>query len=55
LTSEAGRFIDATLSDLVLAVSPTPEPAIKAAGFFCACRMDNPGGMVRLEEDRRNV
>jgi hypothetical protein len=39
LTSAAGRFIQATLSDLVLAVSPTPEPAIK--GFWVFLRLKN--------------
>jgi hypothetical protein len=56
LTSAAGRFIQVALSDLVLAVSPTPEPAIK--GFWVFLRLKNRralGGKVKPEEDRRNM
>ena len=34
---------------------PSPEPAIKASGFFCACKIVRPWGRVKLEEDRRNM
>jgi hypothetical protein len=40
---------------LVLAVSPTPEPAIKGFWVFLRLKNRRPGGMVRLEEDRRNM
>jgi hypothetical protein len=51
LTSAAGRFIQATLSDLVLAVSPTPEPVIK--GFWVFLRLKNREALGQGKTGRR--